>query len=76
MVDVKGVPYPKAVMVYVVFFSLRHAISYCDLEAAMARARDEGRPRHAEPLGGKVCATDCGTSAGEDAAHGDILADG
>jgi len=36
MVDFKGVHYPKTVIVHAVFFYLRYAVAYRDLEEIMA----------------------------------------
>ena len=36
MIDFKGVHHPKSVILYAVFFYLRYAVSYRDLEEIMA----------------------------------------
>ncbi len=36
MIDVKGSHYPKDVILYAVFFYVRYAVSYRDLEEIMA----------------------------------------
>ncbi len=36
MIDFKGVHYPKAVILHAVFFYVRYAVSYRDLEEIMA----------------------------------------
>ncbi len=32
MIEFKGVPYPKSVILHALFFSVRYAVSYRDLE--------------------------------------------
>jgi putative transposase len=39
MIDFKGSHYPKDVVLYAVFFYVRYAVSYCDLEEIMAERR-------------------------------------
>ena len=36
MIDFKGAQYPKEVIIYAVFFYVRYAVSYRDLEEIMA----------------------------------------
>ena len=41
MIDFKGVHYPKAVILHAVFFYVRYAVSYCDLEEILAERGGE-----------------------------------
>ena len=57
-IDFKGAHYPKAVIVHAVFFYVRYAVSYRDLEGDIGRAWCGRRSRNSEPMGREIFTVD------------------
>lgn len=66
MIEFKGVHYPKSVILHAVFTLPRLRRFLPRPGGDPSRAWGEGRPCHAEPLGGKVRSADRSSGASED----------
>jgi transposase-like protein len=75
-IDFKGSQYPKTVILYAVFFYVRYAVSYRDLEEIMAERGVDVDHANREPVGGKVLSIDRKKSAQTEAENSFVLAHG
>jgi putative transposase len=78
MVDFKGSHYPKDVILYAVFFYVRYAVSYRDLEEIMAErgVTVDHATLNAEQMGREIFAPDCLPGPAAQIRNQQLLADG
>jgi hypothetical protein len=73
-IDFKGAHCPKSVIVHAVFFYVRYAVSYRDLEGDIGRAWCGRRSRNPKPMGREIFTVNSRKCPGQEAAYRCFLA--